>query len=121
MFLFLYKHNPMCSIYTRDLPYSFFYFNMVSEHPIRVQFLLVNPLFTGIFQSSPHRLAGAATLPKPSSDLHQRRRWNLVGDVTEISPKPLSLLLPPIVSDWICPYLLWLLPFPLPLPLWTIL
>ena len=27
MFLFLYKHNPMCSIYTNDLPYSFFYFN----------------------------------------------------------------------------------------------
>jgi len=24
MFLFLYKHNPMCSIYTRDLPYFFF-------------------------------------------------------------------------------------------------
>jgi len=27
MFLFLYKHNSMCSIYTRDFPYSFFSFN----------------------------------------------------------------------------------------------
>ena len=24
MFLFLYKHNPMCSIYTKDLSYSSF-------------------------------------------------------------------------------------------------
>ena len=60
MFLFLYKHNPMCSIYTRDLPYSFFSFNMHLEHRVRIHFLMVNPLFTGIFQPPPHRLAGDA-------------------------------------------------------------
>ena len=31
MFLFLYKHNLMCSIYTRDLPYSLFYFNITKQ------------------------------------------------------------------------------------------
>jgi len=30
-FLFLYKRNPMCSIYTKNLSYSFFSFNMVSK------------------------------------------------------------------------------------------
>jgi len=32
MFLFLYKHNPMCYIYTRNLPYFFFPLIWYLEH-----------------------------------------------------------------------------------------
>jgi len=53
MFLFLYKHNPMCSIYTRDLPYSFFSFNThkPSIHPFLDQVRKSNWLQVHIVQS----------------------------------------------------------------------
>ena len=36
VFLFLYKYNPMCSIYIRYLPYSFFSFNRINKGNIGV-------------------------------------------------------------------------------------
>jgi len=52
MFLFLYKHNPMCSIYTRDLFYSFFFFNKNNEY-LRINFQHKGNL---IFKNSGHTL-----------------------------------------------------------------
>jgi len=57
---------------------------MVAEHRVMVQFLLVNPLFTGIFQPPPHRLAGVATVAASSESCRTRRR-NLVGTAAGIA------------------------------------
>ena len=116
IFFFLYKHNHMCSMYTRNLPYSFFFFNVVSV------FLLVNPLFTGIFQPPPHCFARASTAAdspeSPSKYRRSRRRRCCRKRCRSLH----HCCCRQLTSDWICPYHLWLIPFPLPLslPLWLL-
>jgi len=118
IFFFLYKHNRMCSMYTRDLPYSFSSLIWYLEHRVRVHFLLVNPLFTGIFQPPPHcfsRASTAADSPESPSEYRRRCCRKRCRSLHHCCCRQLT-------SDWICPYHLWLIPFPLPLslPLWLL-